>query len=190
MAFPRYTTFPPGEKPVRDRGPLLKAPSCPAAFPDGSRGECRYTRYGPRWHRFDYARPDGPLPHRYCSEPLANDAASIEAKAAELAVLSFREAIETERKDRFARATPQYGTKPDPSLYVASPAEAKKLGGRYALCLALPSGRLIRSSAVFATLEEANAAYGEVGDRRLLVCCFHRLNRRWERPKYGAKGGG
>jgi|GEM_PF-2555979 hypothetical protein len=178
-----------GTPPQKRRAALLKALSFQAVYPDGNEGSCQYTRYGPAWHLFEYAHPAGPLPRQYSTERIANEAEAVEAKGKELAPKAFSEAIELERRDRFARATWPYGQKPDPSLYVLSPKDAKALGGKYALCLPLPSGKLVRSSAVFATLDEANHAFSEVGDRRLIVACCCRLNRRWERPRLGAKGG-
>jgi hypothetical protein len=184
----------PPDAPPKKRGALLKAHRFGVSYPDGTEGTCAYERFGPAYHLFCHSYGDGsPLPRQYHTRQLGNRPEDVEAKGRELAAAAFSEAVERERKDRFARVTPPTdgSRKPDTSLFRLSPADAKRHGGRYALCLPMPSGRLVRSSATFATLAEANHAWEEVGDRRLVVACCSRLDRRWLAPKYNplyAKG--
>jgi hypothetical protein len=191
-APPAVTTH---EAPPKKRGTLLKQHRFAVTFPDGTEGACAYERFGPAYHLFCHAYGDGtPLPRQYHARPLGNRPEDVEAKGRELATAAFCEAVERERRDRFARVTPPTdgSRKPDPALFRLSPADAKRHGGRYALCLPMPaSGRLVRSSRTFATLSEANFAWEEVGDRRLVVACCNRLDRCWQAPKYNplyAKG--
>jgi hypothetical protein len=173
--------------PVRKRGALLKQHRFAVSYPDGTEGTCAYERLGPAWHLFCHAYGDGsPFPRQYVARPLGNRPEDVEAKGRELAVTAFCEAVERERRDRFARVTPPTdgSRKPDPALSRLSPADVKRHGGRYALCLPMPSGRLVRSSTTFMTLAEANFAWEEVGDRRLVVACCSRLDRCWIAPKY------
>ena len=179
---------------VSRRGKLLRQHRFTVHYPDGTEGTCAYERFGPAYHLFCYQYGDGsPLPRQYHTRPLGNTPGEIEAKGRELAVTAFCEAVERERRDRFARVTPPTdgSRKPDPALFRLSPADAKRHGGRYSLCLPMPSGRLVRSSATFLTLAEANRAWEEVGDRRLVVACCNRLDRCWQAPRYNplyAKG--
>jgi hypothetical protein len=206
---PRYTTFAPGEleKRLRELAPkgsffyvtqsdvqavhsrgrvILKEHRFPVTLPDGTEAQCRYERLGSQYHRFEYIYQDGSaLPRQNVFTRLANDSRSIEEKGRELASACFREAIEWERKDYFARASePSDGSrKKRPEKYRMKAKTAKELGGCYAVCLRTPTS-LFPVSSAFSTLEKANAAWKERALPNTVVACCNRLDRCWELPKF------
>ena len=205
---PRYTTFADGELETRLRemapearfisiprsegagrtgsGTLLKEHRFTVTLPDGTESPCRYDRLGSQYHRFSYAYHDGTaLPRQNVFERLANDVKSIEEKGKQLASACFRDAIERERRDYFARASePSDGSrKRCPEKYRMSAKTAKKLGGYYALCHRTQNG-LLPFGVAYATLEKANAALLETDRPNVVVACCNRLDRRWEEPKF------
>jgi hypothetical protein len=200
----RYTSFRPGELEQRlrelapqavfttpspngrDSCPLRKSHLFDVAFPDGKSGMCRYERGGPRWHLFHYTYADGAaMPRQSCAERLGNEACSIEHKGVELASLCYQEAIQVERDHYFRRASePSDGSrKKRPERYRMKADKAKELAGKYALC-ARSLNVLLVVSAPFENIEEANAAWREKAEPRLLVACCNRLDRCWDVPKY------
>ncbi len=185
--FPDYLAHTPAPRPAA-RGRLLKTHACSVSFPDGTDGTATYERLGPAYHRFDFRYGDGSaMPRQHLTRPLGNRPADIEAKARELAGVCFREAIEVERRDYFARATePADGSrKKDPSKYRMPAGRAKEIGGKYALCLPFPSGRrYVRLSPALDCFEEAAALWRQRRDGRCVVACANRLDRCWELPKY------
>lgn len=166
---------------------LLKEHACTVALPDGTEGACRYERLGPACHRFDYRYGDGSfLSRQYVTKPLGNAAiADVEAKARELAAAAFDEAMEHERKDYFARVTePTDGSrKKNPSLYCLDAEKAKEHGGKYALCMPLGNGRLLRVSSVVTTFSEIAVKWRNRTNAAFVVGCCNRLDRRWEMPR-------
>ena len=166
----------------------------PAPPLDGTTGTCSYTRYGPGWHLFQYQHPGrsgsvpiapSTLPRQYLTSHLENTPVGIALKAQELAEMVYEAAIQTEQKDRFRRALPPSGHTIDPTACQISAKRAKEIGGKYALCVQLGEN-LIPSSDLFATLNEANAAWKERGNRSLRVACACRWSRRWELPRFNA----
>ena len=205
---PRYTTFANGELETRLKemapnasfisiprseggsrmgsGPLFKEHCFTVTLPDGTESSCRYDRLGSQYHRFSYAyHDDSPLPRQNVFERLANDAASIEVKGKELAQACFRDAIEQERREYFARASePSDGSrKKRPEKYRMNVKTAKKLGGYYALCHRTQNG-LLPFGVAYATLEKANAALVETDRLNVVVACCNRLDRCWEEPRF------
>jgi len=209
-AFPRYTTFKPGELeqalqqvapgeagaaaaaaaalsnasfPARP-GRLLKEHACAVSYPDGRDGACRYERLGPAYHRFDFTHEDGtPLAREWRMRPLENSVKAIEHQASELAPLAFATAVERERKEYFCRASESHERKKQPERYQMSAERAKEMAGKYALCRPVGSA-LLPVSPPFMSLDVVNTAWREVGDRRLVVACCNRLDRCWELPRY------
>jgi hypothetical protein len=187
--FPRGLTLSEAER-VHVTAPrgnsLVKQHECAVTFPDGSRGTCCYERLGPAYHRFDYRYGDGaPLPRQWWTKPLSNTIASIEAAAQARADAAFTAAIESERRDRFARVSePTDGSrKKRPELYRMDAKTAKAQGGKYALCQPL-GNHLLATSRLFDKIGEANDAWKQAGNPALVVACCNRLDRRWEVPKY------
>jgi hypothetical protein len=206
---PRYTTFAPGELESRlkelspdgaffyvtesvaqaahSRGRvLLKEHRFPVLLPDGTEAQCRYQRLGSQYHRFEYTYRDGTLlPRQHVFARLANDTTTVEEKGLELAVACFREAVEWERKDYFARASePSDGSrKKQPGKYRFNAKTAKELGGWYAVCLRAPT-HLFPVSCAFSSLEKANAAWKEMHQPNTVVACCNRLDRCWELLKW------
>ena len=197
---------PPGHKPegngspsgVGARSRLLKENHCPVTYPDGTEGTCRYVRIAPDFHHFQYRHhgtADGekppaerfltgtPLPTRRLGERFANTPEAIAERAQALAASAFSAAIHHEQQDRFRRATPPYGQKPDAKDYQFSAKRAKEIGGRYALCHRLGE-KLLPDGPLFDTLEEANAAWEARGDHDLGIACACRWKRRWEIPRF------
>jgi hypothetical protein len=205
MRHLRYMSFAPGELEARLRemapkgqppptlsmvngkgsGKLLKAHCCTVNYPDGRSGECRYERFGPNWHLFHYVYEERPLGRHAFAQTLANDIASIEAKAQELTVAAYREAIDNERRNYFQRASePSDGSrKKNPALYRMKAADAKELAGKYSLCH-LSGTMLFAFGKTYASLDEANAAWREKGDTKTVVGCCNRLDRRWQLPRF------
>ena len=169
------------------KGRLLKAHSCPAQFVDGTDDVCHYERQGPAWHLFRFERQTAQgqdtLPRQYWSRPLGNDAASIEAKAKELALAAFDEAIRREQREYFMRASEGAGRKKHPAPFSMTADKARRLAGRYALCRTLGQ-TLVPVGETFASLLEANAAWLARGDFGLVVGGCNRLDRCWQRPHY------
>ena len=206
---PRYTTFAPGEleERLRELSPngaffcvtqseaqtmhsrgsvLLKEHRFPVTLSDGTEAACRYERLGSQYHRFEYTYRDGStLPRQSVFERLSNDGRSIETKGQQLAQQCFRDAIEWERRDYFARASePSDGSrKKRPEMLRLNAKTAKELGGWYAVCLRAPT-HLFPMSAAFSTLEKANAAWKEMALPNTVVACCNRLDRCWECPKW------
>ena len=205
---PRYTTFASGELETRlkemapnasfipiprsegrDRigsGPLFKEHSFTVTLADGTQSPCRYDRLASQYHRFSYAYRDGTsLPRQNLFERLANDVKTIEDKGQELASACFRDAIEQERREYFARASePSDGSrKKRPEKYCMNAKTAKKLGGYYALCHQTQKG-LLPFGVAYATLERANAALRETDPLNVVVACCNRLDRCWEEPRF------
>ena len=205
---PRYTTFANGELETRLKemapnarfisipqsagqgrtgsGTLIKEHCFTVTLPDGTESRCRYDRLGSQYHRFDYAYHDGTaLPRQNLFERLANDVRSIEAKGRELASACFRDAIEYERRNYFARASePSDGSrKKRPEKYRMNAKTAKKLGGYYAVCHQTQKG-LLPFGVAYATLERANAALMETDRPNAVVACCNRLDRCWEAPRF------
>ena len=205
---PRYTTFADGELETRLKemapnasfisiprsdgasrigsGTLFKEHSFTVTLPDGTQSPCRYDRLASQYHRFSYAYHDGAsLPRQNLFERLANDVKSIEDKGQELASACFRDSIEQERREYFARASePSDGSrKKRPEKYRMNAKTAKKLGGYYALCYQTQKG-LLPFGMAYATLERANAALNENPQPNAVVACCNRLDRCWETPKF------
>lgn len=170
------------------RSRLFKSHHFPVEYPDGSTGECRYTRLGLRSHQFRFVYQDGKeLPSRqYVGTVLVGGAPAVEAAGRERVERAFKEAILHERIFYFARVSlPSDGSRYlNPERYRMKAGKAKTLGGKYALCV--PVGRhLVQHSRPFETLEQANAAWQERGGKSdLYVACCNRLDRRWELPRY------
>ena len=170
------------------RSRLFKSHHFPVEYPDGSTGECRYTRLGLRSHQFRFVYQDGKeLPRQYVSTFLNGGAPAVEAAGRERVERAFKEAIEHERVFYFARVSlPSDGSRHlDPARYRMTAGKAKSLGGKYALCVRI--GRhLVQHSRTFETLEEANDAWQTCGSSRndRYVACCNRLDRRWELPRY------
>jgi hypothetical protein len=196
--FARFVTLSPEERqrvgygdPVplgTSRPRLFKSHHFPVQYPDGSTGECRYTRLGLRSHQFRFVYQDGKeLPCRqYVGALLVGGAPAVEAAGRERAERAFFEAIQHERAFYFARVSlPSDGSRHlDPARYRMTAGKARTLGGKYALCVRI--GRhLVQHSRTFETLEEANDAWRTGGSRngRYVACC-NRLDRRWELPRY------
>ena len=197
--FARFVTLSPEERqrvgygdPVplgTSRPRLFKSHHFPVEYPDGATGECRYTRLGLRSHQFRFVYPDGKeLPSRqYVSTPLVGGAPAVEETGRERVERAFKEAILHERVFYFARASlPSDGSRYlDSERYRMAAGKAKRLGGKYALCV-LIGRHLVQHSRTFETLEEANAVWRECRSGRsgLYVACCNRLDRRWELPRY------
>ena len=206
---PRYTTFASGELETRLKemapnasfisiprseggagrmgsGPLFKEHCFTVTLPDGTESVCHYDRLGSQYHRFSYAYHDGTaLPRQNVFERLANDVKTIKEKGQELAQACFRDAIERERREYFARASePSDGSrKKRPERYRMNAKTAKKLGGYYALCHQTQKG-LLPFGVAYATLERANTALMETDRLNVVVACCNRLDRCWEQPKF------
>jgi hypothetical protein len=197
------------------RAQIIRSHRFAVTYPDGRTGTCSYERKAPAWHVFRYTydmnRGDGEdgtattaLPHVHWSQTLSSaggdnaaKVAAIEAKGQELAERSFKEAVERERQNYFARASePTDGSrKKDPSKYRMSAKRAKELGGKYALCHLSPqTGHLIPlAGPTYEKIEEANDAWREMRAHRrardpeitqTVVGCCNRLDRCWELPRY------
>jgi hypothetical protein len=155
-------------------------------FPDGKSGTCRYERGGPRWHAFHFTYEDGAsLPRQTVTERLANDSATLERKGQELAASCYREAIRVEQERYFRRATaPSDGSrKKHPERYRMTAARAREIAGKYALC-ARSRNVLLAVGALYDDIEQANAAWRQKGDTRLVVACCSRLDRCFALPRY------
>lgn len=162
---------------------LLKEQNGSVPLLDGSEGTFQYERLGPACHRFDYRHGNGSLLSRqYVTKPLRNSVADIEAKARDLAPAAFMEAMEHERKNWFARVTePTDGSRrKDTSRYCLDAAKAKEYGGKYALCLPLGNGRLLRISPVTEKFEEIAGMWRTRTNSQFVAACCNRLDRRWE----------
>jgi hypothetical protein len=186
--YPTHLSLPPEQRPPTSRGStrLLKAHQGTVTYPDGEAGAFTYERLGPACHRFDFRWGDGsPLSRRYVTAPLGNHPQSIEEKAEELAPLAFADAIERERKGRFARVSYEPGetTALLKFRWRLCPCDVRQHGGKYALCLRIGS-HWVRLSAAYDTLEEACDRWRDRANDGAVVCCCHRRNRRWEQPKY------
>lgn len=206
---PRYTTFAPGELEIRLRelspngnffciteseaqaahrggSKLFKEHRFTANLPDGTQAQCRYERLGSQYHRFEYTYEDGtPLPRQNLFERLANDRCVIEAKGQKLSEQCFRDAIEYERRDYFARASePSDGSrKKRPECYRLKAKTAKELGGHYCVCQVY-SRSLYPRTVAYSSLERANEVWKELELPNMIVACCNRLDRMWEVPKY------
>ncbi len=206
---PRYTSFAPGEleQRLRELSPkgdffgvtqseaqaahsrgriLLMEHRFTVSLPDGTEAACRYERLGSQYHRFEYTYRDGTeLPRQSVFERLANDGRSIETKGHQLAEQCFRDAVEYERRDYFARASePSDGSrKKQPEKYRLNAKTAKELGGWYAVCLRAPT-HLCPIGRAYPLLEKANAAWKEMNQPGTVVACCNRLDRCWEVPKW------
>lgn len=202
--FARYTTFSPQERArigvaqpappgtpqhtTPQRTTLLKSHHFPVAYPDGSTGECRYTRLGLRSHQFRFIDGEGKeLPSRqYVGTFLSGGAPAVESAGRDRVERAFQEAIKHERVFYFARVSPPSdGSRLiNPERYRMTAGKAKRLGGKYALCLRI--GRhLVAQSHPFETLEEANDAWRTCNSKNaLFVACCNRLDRCWELPRY------
>jgi len=201
--FLRYTSFQPGEleAQLRELTPpgqsvptlsmvkggkaLLKTHSCKVQYPDGHSGECRYERMAPKWHLFHYVYEELPIGHQAYTYAMENSVASIEAKAQELTAAAYRAAIDYERRNYFQRASePKDGSrKRQPHLYRMKAAQAKELAGRYALCRRSGTMLFVFGKA-YESLNEANAAWREMGDTKIVVGCCNRLDRCWQLPRF------
>jgi hypothetical protein len=207
---------PSGVPRTSSRGQIIRSHRFAVIYPDGQTGACSYERKAPAWHVFRYTYDDTyggdgkdgnattALPHVHWSQPLAGAGgepaarlAAIETKGQELAERSFKEAIERERQNYFARASePTDGSrKKDPAKYRMSAKRAKELGGKYALCYRSPqTGHLIPlAGPAYEKIEEANEAWCEMRAHRrvrdpeitpTVVGCCNRLDRCWELPRY------
>lgn len=182
---------------------LIKEHRCMVSYPDGAKGTCLYRRDGPRWHLFQYRHlshseeaqpqeelsptqrllPGVALPPQRFDQRLGNGLVDIEEKARELATSAFGAAIRQEWLDRFRRATPPFGQKPDSASFQLSVKRAREIGGKYALCHRLGS-KLLPASPLFDCLDEVNAAYEAANNPQLAVACACRWTRRWEIPRF------
>jgi hypothetical protein len=156
-------------------------------YPCGGSGHCRYERLGPACHRFRFFDWDGAeLPRQYRSERLPSGGApAIEATGQNLTTAVYAEAIQREQADWFRRASlPGDGSRTiDPARYRLKAGKARRLAGRYALCVRVgPS--LLPCSRTFEHLEEANQAWRTGGTNDVYVACCSRLDRRWLLPRY------
>jgi hypothetical protein len=133
---------------------------------------------------FTYEDGDS-MPRQTCTERLGNDAGSIERKGAELAACCYQEAIRIERERYFRRATePSDGSRRKrPERYRMTAARAREIAGKYALCVRSRNVLLVVGG-LYDDIEEANRAWREKGDRRLVVACCNRLDRCFELPRY------
>lgn len=203
--FPTHLTLPPEERPVRvtaflenvmsrsghgGRSKLLKQWDCIVEYPDGTPGRCKYERKGPAWHVFTYLRnDDGLRPHisegKYLAvvtrtEPMPNTPDAIDGKGKELAETAFWRAVEQERRNWFARATPTESHIPNPRTFRMSAGRAKQIGGKYALCLKIGDA-LLPMSAIVDTLPEACDLWRKRPDsHNVVVGCCCRLDRNWQ----------
>lgn len=177
-------------------------------YPDGTEGICRYERLGPAYHRFTFLYEDGAClvrlyrmtrlqaeskpeskPESIGIQTMTAQAMTaetlIDSAAQTLAGDAFAAAIEQERRDYFARATPPTSgmRQPDPSRYQIPAARAKRLGGKYALCQ--PIGmHLIPVSLVFERLEMIAPLWRGRSHADQVIGCCNRLDRCWEIPRY------
>ena len=124
-----------------------------------------------------------PLPTQRFGERMSNTPEAIETKAREIAPSAFADAIRHEQQDRFRRATPPHGKKPDAAAFQFSAKRAKEIGGKYTLCYRL-GATLLPNGPLFDSLAEANAAWEAQGDQQLRVACACRWTRRWELPRF------
>jgi hypothetical protein len=177
-AYPRHLTLSPQEKATIEPPKEIVVP---VEYPDGTTGECHYQQLGPQCHRLSYRYGDGSLLARI---PIYTDVPTVSIAAKENAEKAFAQAILSERQEVFARATfPAGGGRDvDRNKATLTPDKAKELGGKYAVCLRLPSGKLLAVSRAYDTIEEANARY--CADPSHVVACASRLDRRWMVPKY------
>lgn len=202
--YPRFLTFKPGEREAflrerlglsadaplpyteTGRGDYIKSCTFPVTFPDRTEGNCRYQRKAPSWHLFQYTYGDGAnLPVQYWNKPLAGYLPTIHAKGRELAEACYQRACRDERERYFQRASfPKDGSRSKrPERSQMTVARARILAGQYALCIRHGDG-LIAVSAIFNELTDANDAWRQERDSRLVVACCNRLDRCWELPRY------
>jgi hypothetical protein len=189
--FPTHLSLPPEERPVlasrRGAADLIKSLSGCVRYPDGEQGGFDYCRLGPACHRFDYRWKDGTtMPRQFVTRPLPEaTAAGIAKTAQDLAFKAFWEAVGRERRERFARVSlaPGESTALLKFRWRLCACEARTNGGRYAICLRIGS-HWVRLSTVYDTIEEAADRWRDRVNDGAVICCLHRRNRRWERPKF------
>jgi hypothetical protein len=166
---------------------LITSLDCAVTYPDGSAGCASYQRVSPTYHKVTYRSEDGiQLARLTFYEQLHPDHINLEAFLVENVGKAFEKAIETERADFFARATyPAGGHRSvDPNKATLKPDKAKRLAGRYAVCLVLPSGKLLAVSRDYETVHEANNRFLAEPRADHVVACCSRLDRRWMVPRY------
>lgn len=186
MAYPRHLTLTEDERakigavPAGSR--LLKETVTNVSYPDGTEGQCRYERLGPACHRFTYRYQDGAhMSRRYFSKPLGNDKLTVSECATAMSEAAFYDAVDSERKNWFQRATESETRKRKADGTQFDAAHAREIAGQYCLCLKVGQ-KLIPVSDRFGSIDQAHAAW--LRNKHTVIGCANRLDRRWEEPKY------
>lgn len=187
--YPRHTTLTPEERALVGTAPsqMLTTLEVTVPYPDGTNGLAHYERLGPGYHRLTYRYQDNTLLARIpVYAPIENTHKAIGEALRSHAEQSFKEAMRHEQQDVFARATFPAGGGRDVDRNKATfdADKAKRIGGKYAVCLRLTSGKLIAISRVYDTIAEANARFQAEPNLSHVVACASRLDRRWMVPKY------
>lgn len=188
-AYPRHTTLSEEERERLGTGMTkLDKHQCCVTYPDGTTGTCDFERHGPTYARLSYRYGDeGILLSRTALyEKVDNTRNQIETLCQSKAEAAFLAAADHERVDFFARVTYPAGgaRKVDPNRATLKQEKAKRVAGKYAVCLRLPSGKLLAVSRIYDTLGEANNRYLAEPKADCVVACASRLDRRWMVPKY------
>ncbi len=180
------------------RSSLLKEHDCAVVYPDGTTGTCRYTRGGPAWHIFRFGHPGRgedsvrpmhkrDLPAQHINGSLDNTPTAISLKALELAGVAYNAAIRQEAREYFRRVTMPtgYDDHEERAPSIVSCKRAKQIAGKFALCIRVGDKLIPAGDALFNTVEEANTAWRDSGDRQeRSVACACRWSRCWELPRF------
>lgn len=164
---------------------LVKRHTLTVTLPDGTSCPVQYDRYGPRAYRFHYQAPL--YEQVWGRENLKGGLAEVEAKAQELARVVFSLAQKSEQKAMRRKTLP-----PGTNRNNIPPAQfnckmADLYGGKYAVCLRLASGALLRLGPSYLTPEEAQrelVANQSTYSTPCVVGICNRFLRRWQEPKF------
>lgn len=169
---------------------VTRSHECTVNLPDGRTCSVSYTRISPMSHKFFF---HAPVLQRIWIDPrLDGSIAAIEAKAQDIATDAFGNAQTEEQKEMRRRTQPSHARAEDRGPRpVMSAKNADRYAGKYAVCLKLSEGGLLRIGPLIDSPRELPAEVGllryrellDAGQRLAIGIC-DRSRRRWIEPRF------
>jgi hypothetical protein len=170
---------------------MVRAHTCTVTLPDQSTCQVHYTRYNARSHKFDFGSP---IHQRLWIDPFMDGTArAVEEKAQEIAAEAFRMAQAAEVKEMQRKTLPAGAQKPDrKDPQTLSCKAADECAGKYAVCLRLLSGTLMRLGDLHELPEQAVEEIASdrhdprtmMQGQAMVIGICNRAHRRWQEPRF------